>query len=121
MEETIGLFAVISPFITAVIILLIIFITKYLRDKSRNEVVAKALEMGKELPVEFFATPESKKNEDPLRSALISIGVGIGLFIALYFFFDNFKFAAFGCIPLFIGIGQLIAYFINKNKEIKGE
>ncbi|GAB1473799.1 hypothetical protein MASR2M69_12400 [Bacteroidota bacterium] len=45
------------------------------------------------------------------------IGVGIGLFISLFLFFNELKFAAFGFIPLFIGLGQLAGYLINKKKE----
>lgn len=110
--------AVIVPFLTAVSILLIIFVTKYFRDKSRNEVLMKALDKDVELSPEFFQSAQSeKKKSDPLTSALVTIGVGIGLFIALYLFFNDFKFAAFGFIPLFIGLGQLIGYLINKKQK----
>lgn len=109
---------IIVPFTTAVLILLIVFLYKAYKEKTRNELIAKAIEHGKELSPDLFSK-ESKvdKKSDPLTSALVSIGVGIGLFIALYFFFGGFKFAAFGCIPFFVGIGQLVAYFVNKNKK----
>ena len=116
----IPLFGIIIPFLTAVTIIFLVLRAKVTRDKSRNELIAKAIEHGKELSPDLFAADErNSKKSDPLTSALVSIGVGIGLFLALYFFFGGFKFAAFGCIPLFIGIGQLVAYLINKNKTEK--
>jgi len=117
MEAILG---IIVPFLTAVLILLIVFLYKAFKEKTRNELIAKAIEHGKDLSPDFFTREEkSSRKSDPLTSALVSIGIGIGLFLALYFFFGGFKFAAFGCIPLFIGIGQLVAYLINKNKTDK--
>lgn len=117
MEAILG---IIVPFLTAVLILLIVFLYKAFKEKTRNELIAKAIEHGKELSPDLFAADErSSKKSDPLTSALVSIGIGIGLFLALYFFFGGFKFAAFGCIPLFIGIGQLVAYLINKKNNQK--
>lgn len=109
-----GVFGIISPFLTAIIIILIVFISKVLRDRSRNEVIMKALEHGKELSPELLADTRKEKKSDPLTSSLVIIGIGIGIFISLYLFFNELKYAAFGFIPLFIGLGQLIAYLINK-------
>lgn len=115
MESILG---IIVPFLSAVLILLIVFGYKAYREKSRNELIAKAIEHGKEISPDLFSGPlKNEKKSDPLTSALACIGVGIGMFVALYFFFDGIKFAAFGCIPLFIGIGQLVAYFVNKRKK----
>lgn len=110
-------FGIISPFLTAVLIILIVFVSKLLRDRSRNQVIIKAIEHGKEIDPQLLADERKVKKYDPLTSALVTIGVGIGVFIALYLFFDQLKFAAFGFIPLFIGLGQLIAYFVNKGKS----
>lgn len=114
----IPIFGIIAPFLTAVLIIFFIMRAKVLKDKSRNELIAKAIEHGKDLSPDLFARDEKNvRKSDPLTGALVSIGVGIGLFLAFYFFFGGFKYAAFGCIPLFIGIGQLVAYFVNKNKK----
>jgi hypothetical protein len=110
--------AISSPFVTAILIILIIFIAKIIRDKSRNQVIIKAIENGVEISPEMFNDQKNKKKYDPLTSALVTIGVGISLFIALYLFFDNeFKYAAFGFIPLFIGLGQLAGYLINRHHK----
>ncbi len=112
MEAALG---IIVPFLTAVLIILIVFLSKIYRERSRNELITKAIEHGKDLSPDLFSREEKpSKKSDPLTSALVSIGLGVGLCLALYFFFDGIKFAAFGFIPLFIGIGQLVAYFVNK-------
>lgn len=116
-----GVFGIISPFLTAIAIILIVFISKILRERSRNELIMKAIEHGKEISPELLAESRKEKKSDPLTSSLVIIGVGIGLFVSLYLFFDELKFAAFGFIPLFIGLGQLIAYLINKRNNPKGE
>jgi len=113
MEEVLG---IVIPFSSAVLIVLIVFIAKVLRDKSRNQVVMKALENGKELPPEFFQPAEKKREKDPLKESLVTIGVGIALIVFLYFAL-GFKYAAFGLLPLFIGIGELTAYLINNRKK----
>ena len=98
-----GVFGIISPFLTAIIIILIVFISKVLRERSKNEVIMKALEHGKDLSPELLADRRKEKKSDPLASSLIIIGIGVGIFISLYLFFNELKFAAFGFIPLFIG------------------
>ncbi|MGE0091435.1 MAG: DUF6249 domain-containing protein [Bacteroidales bacterium] len=116
MEDVI---AVASPFIAGILIVLIVFVSKIMRDKSKNQVIMKAIEHGAEISPELFKE-QQKKPKDPLTSALVTIGVGISLFIALFLFFDyQLKFAAFGFIPLFIGLGQLTAYLINKKNKAK--
>lgn len=87
MTETI---AVIAPFLTGVLILLIIFTVKYLRDRSKNEVIMKALEKGVELSPDIFKPAPSEmraksKMNDPLSNSLITIGAGIGISVALSF------------------------------------
>lgn len=122
MESTlVPIFGIISPFLMVVGIILIVFITKMKSEKSRNAVIMKAIESGVELSPEFMKNSIPEKKRDPLTSSLVLIGVGIGLFISLFLFFDHqVKFAAFGLIPLFIGLGQLAGYLINKNRgELK--
>ena len=112
-----GTFAIISPFLTGILIVSIIFISKILRDRSRNQVIMKAIEHGVELSPEILKEAEKKKKSDPLTSSLVLIGLGFGLFGALFLFFNEIKYAAFGLIPLMIGLGQLTAYLINKKSN----
>ena len=112
METALG---ILTPFLTAILILLIIYTSKVLRDKSKNRLIEKAIEHGREITPDLFKVNERQKlPKDPLTSALVTIGAGIAIFIALFLFFDyQLRFAAFGLIPLFVGLGQLTAYLIN--------
>ncbi|MDX9811823.1 MAG: DUF6249 domain-containing protein [Bacteroidales bacterium] len=116
-----GVLAILMPFLTAIIILAIVYTTKIMRDRSRNRLIEKAIEHGRDISPELFKGNERPKlPKDPLTSSLVTIGAGIAIFIALFLFFDNqLKFAAFGLIPLFVGLGQLTAYLINKKNENK--
>lgn len=115
MEAVLG---ILMPFTTAILIIAIIYAAKVSKDRSRNRLIEKAIEHGTELSPDLFKPAEKvRRPSDLLTGALVSIGIGVGLFAAFYFFFGGLKFAAFGFIPLFIGIGQLVAYFINKNQH----
>jgi hypothetical protein len=116
MESLIPIFGIVTPFLMVVAIIFIVFNTKMKNEKSKNEVIMKAIEKGVELSPEFLKENMPEKRRDPLTASLVMIGVGIGLFVSLYLFFDQLKFAAFGFIPLFIGLGQLAGYIINKKK-----
>ncbi len=117
MESLVPIFGVVSPFFMVIVIIFIIFYTKMKNEKSKNEVIMKAIEKGVELSPEFLKDNMPEKKRDPLTAALIMIGLGIGLFISLFLFFNDLKYAAFGFIPLFIGLGRLAGYLVNKKKE----
>lgn len=110
--------------LTVVLPLLIIFIAVIIitslnnksrkeRERMRQELYMKALESGQPLPEKFFEEPEKKKSE--LQSALVLLAVGISfLFLALITGNTGLYFAT---IPGFIGLGKLIAWFIEKPKK----
>lgn len=117
MESLVPIFGIITPFLMVVAIIFIVFFSKMRNEKSKNEVIMKAIEKGVELSPEFLKDSMPERKRDPLTASLVMIGLGIGLFISLFLFFNELKFAAFGFIPLFIGLGQLAGYLINKKKE----
>jgi uncharacterized membrane protein len=59
-----GVFGIISPFLTAIIIILIVFISKILRERSRNELIMKAIEHGKEISPELLAESRKEKKRE---------------------------------------------------------
>ena len=117
--DVVGFAAITSPFIAGFLIVLIILIFNHRNKKAKYELMAKAIDAGKEIPSTFFDEPKSKKaNKSPLQSALSLIGIGIGLFIMLWFV-ANHNVAFVGALPLLIGVGKLIAYLIEGKKESK--
>ena len=120
----IPIFGIVFSFVTPMIIVLIVFLNKTKQEKYRNEVLKAAIEQGRELPPDFFKTPQKPK-ENLLRTATFFLAFGLGLGLFFYFFFadqgQGLKFASMGLIFVFIGIGQLIAYHIEKKHKKSGE
>lgn len=74
----------------------------------------KALEMGKDLPAEFFQE-KPKKQASALESALVLIAAGIGL-IVLGIFLSEILYGV-GAICILIGIAKFIAWKIESQKQ----
>ncbi|MCX6307611.1 MAG: DUF6249 domain-containing protein [Bacteroidia bacterium] len=128
MESNVALlipiFGIVFTFLTPIVIILIIFLSKTKQEKYKNEVLKAAIEQGRELPTDFFK-PAEKPKESLLRTSLFFLAFGIGLSIFFYFFFapqgDGWKFASIGLIFIFVGIGQMIAYLIEQKQKKAGE
>lgn len=124
LELLISIFGIVFSFVTPIVIILIIFLSKTKQEKYKNEVLKAAIEQGRELPADFFKQPEKPK-ESLLRTSTFFLAFGIGIGIFFYFFFgpqeDGLKFASIGLIFIFIGIGQLIAYLIEQKQKKAGE
>lgn len=114
----------ITPFLCAIFIILIIFISKTKQEKSRNDVLKTAIEHDRDLPSDFFKKPEKRK-PNLLTNALFFLGFGIGLSVFFYFFFadqgEGLKFGSMGLIFIFVGLGQLIAYLVERKQKKSGE
>lgn len=120
----IPIFGIVFSFLTPIAIILIIFLNKTKQEKYRNEVLKAAIEQGRELPADLFKQQEKPK-ENLLRTSTFFLAFGIGIAIFFYLFFaptgEGLKFASIGLIFLFIGIGQLIAYLIERKQKKSGE
>jgi len=115
--HVIGFAAVISPFLTGFLIVLIVLIFNHRNKKAKYRLMEKAIEAGREIPQSFFE--EAKSRKTPLQSAFTLIGVGIGLFLMLWFVADH-NVAFVGAIPFLIGVGKLVAYNMER-KTVKSE
>ncbi len=117
---------VMTPFITIVIIILLIVRFNIKKVQSRNRIIEKALDNNTQLPEEFFN--ESKKSKTRLQSALVWIAWGVGIAIVLFVLQpeDAGPKTSYiiGCIPFLVGIAKLITYFVedrNNNQEEDAE
>ncbi|MDA0347441.1 MAG: DUF6249 domain-containing protein [Verrucomicrobia bacterium] len=104
----------------SLVALLVIFGWLRIVDKNRHATIQKYLELGKEVPEELLADRGKPKNWQPvsdIRKGLIWCSVGLGISLTLfiltgssiYNFSGAGRSSAIGIIPLFIGIGYLIA------------
>jgi predicted PurR-regulated permease PerM len=101
------------PFVTA--ILIVFFIVYYKRKKEARfvDLYEKAIELGRELPADFFRRPQEEKNSH-LLTGLIWFGVGIGVTIGGLILMGFNSPWAFGLIPSLVGVAYGISYFVEK-------
>lgn len=117
IEDLTGLAAVTSPFVAAFFIILIVLIFNHRNKKAKYELMAKALEVGKELPANFFEEEKKMKQKgSPIQRGVQLVAVGIGLFLLLWFIVDH-DVAFVAAIPFSLGIGRLIAIYLEKKNE----
>jgi energy-coupling factor transporter transmembrane protein EcfT len=101
-------------------------------DQHRHETIRKYLENGKEVPEEFLVGQDKPKNWQPvsdIRKGLIWCSVGLGISLTLfiltgssmYNFSGAGRTSAIGIIPLFIGIGYLIAAKLDPKRSNEEE
>lgn len=106
------------PCLTIIIGLFIALSYVYKRNRSRNELINKAIEYNYQLP-EAFYLGQKNINSSPTSSVrdsrkfyrattLIAVGLSLSIFAI---WVDAAFFVVAGGIPLLMGIGQLIGYY----------
>jgi hypothetical protein len=105
--------AIVVPVVLFLVVLLIVVVGLYVafrKDAHRHETIRKLIEKEAPIPPELL-TPQTRRSD--LRRGLIFMGSGLGLAIALVVMPNTEKAWALGAIPLFIGMGYLIAWRIE--------
>lgn len=114
---TIAFFIIVLPTLITftAVVLIVFFVLKHKRgrENARFELYKQSIEAGQPLPENFFQTPV--KQTSGLQQGLVWTGIGLACFIIALFLQSNVM--LFGLIPTFIGLGILIAYFIEKPKN----
>lgn len=117
-QSALVLFVPIAGISMVILITFIIFYFVYKTRRSKYGVFIKYAELGKEIPSEFFY--RAGKRISKLSNGIILISSGFGLIIALLLLVPV-KVWAIGIIPIFIGIGYLLIYFIEKKSKQNNE
>ena len=104
----------IAPFLMVVFIVFFSAKSRKEQEKVRHDVYLKSLELGQPLPDKFFDKPKEQKSSQ-LQTGLVWLGVGVAL--AIVGVVTGNQELLFGLIPGFVGLGILIAYFIEKPKN----
>lgn|SRR5574344_8814 len=107
-----------------VLIVLIVCLTNYFKQKRRIELIEKAVEAKVDLPPEVLSfvnpSPAPKRQDGRhlgfLVSGLCSIGMGIGLGLLLWFEVD-WRLASVGLMVFMVGLALLAVYFIEAKKH----
>ena len=101
-----------AAFVFVLAILSIIFGYERKKDRNRHETIRAYLERGIEVPIELLIDedhPHAKKPTSDIRKGVIWLCVGIGISLAVFILNVSLRSAAIGLIPVFIGIGYIVA------------
>lgn len=109
----IPIIAIITPFLVGFLVVLFILRYQLNKKKAQYAVIEKALEMGKELPTEFFQAPNKKRS--PFEEALVLIAIGCGLLVIG--FTTTAILYGVGALCILIGVAKLIAWKIEQRKN----
>lgn len=110
--------ALLIPIISVTLALLIPIFAIYFsfkKEQVRRQERIKAMEMGKEIPEE--PTEEPLKPLDYLRRGLLSLAVGVALWVGGIFLVSNDFIVLAGVVVFFVGIALLVYYRIGKIRE----
>jgi lipoprotein len=110
---SIGMVAVIMPFLFGVAVVMLIL--RYLRRKrlDKYHIIELALERGMPLPDSFYLSDTRSNNNTP-RSAIVWMGWGICL-AGFFILIDGEAMAMLALIPFFIGVARGVTYLINRH------
>ena len=106
------------PCIGVIAALIVISVVTLRKARNRQEIINKAIEFNYQLPDEFYNPhkPADFKQGSPRDPRKFTGGVTLGAvglaLVILAIVNDNSFFLICGLIPLFLGIGKLIGYFL---------
>ena len=120
VEGMVGMFAVGIAYVAVLLpalIILIVFLYRYKDKKNKYEAVvavSKNIEDPSEIKVLLNDLKEKKQPIDYRRSGVISLGVGVGLFLFGLFINDN-DLLGVGALVAAIGVGLIVAGYLYPN------
>ena len=111
--DTEGVVAIIAVFGLPLFIVIVVCYYRYRKERIKSETIKNYLNAGQEVPAEIIQVVPV---EDSLQSGIRNLATGIGLFLFLGFVI-NWKIAMVASIPLFIGLGKLVVWYINRDRD----
>ena len=114
-----GIVAIIAVFGLPLFLLIAILYYKHRKRMVKAALIKDYIAAGKDVPTEVLTVingAEPDAPADSFQSAVRSITLGIGLILFLGIAV-SWKLAAVGLIPLFIGIGKLIVWRMNRDSS----
>jgi len=124
LKNTMGwgiLLSIIAIFCVFGLPLLIIFLVFYFQYKNRKakyKLAEQALASGQPIPEDVVKSVSNTPDKNLLNKGIKNIFLGIGLFVFLWAL-TEFAIGSIGLLVMFIGIGEVVIYYVNKDKEPK--
>ena len=124
-SKMIGKIIPIMPIVFFTFILLVLTIPFYFnfkKTKGRQLIINNLIEKGQEIPKELIVPAKRNVRTDFHKGIiLISFGLGISVVLLAIKIPVNFNLWTLGLIPLFIGLGYLISFKLDKSNINKSE
>ena len=112
-EATVAILAITLSLGMPIIILMLVLFFSYRKRRQRMDLIQSFVSAGKDVPVQLL---DEASETDPLRSGINLVAIGLGVVVALQWAGAG-EAAAFGLIPLFIGLARLGYYYLDKNRS----
>ncbi|MDR3180571.1 MAG: DUF6249 domain-containing protein [Prevotellaceae bacterium] len=105
-------------FATPILIIWIVYWTRLKKELAKNQLIGKALELGKEIDPALLIGPVKQKRQNTNRLlawgiTLVSLGPAVFGSVLLV---TDLRWASFAALLLFPGIGLLIVYALTRKK-----
>jgi Flp pilus assembly protein TadB len=110
----------IAGMIFAAVYVLIKSLTKLQKEKLRHETIRLAIEKGQPLPPELLERSIPNQPTDDRKSGLITLAVGVGLFVFLsQYEIGKLGLAWVAMIPSLIGVALLLNWALERRAKAK--
>ena len=110
------LIGIVLFFGTPVFLLFVLLHSGYKKRRQKMELVTMYLQADRELPEHVINAIDNGGAASSLRSGLGLTTIGLGLIVAFNVSGDG-EVAAFGFIPMFIGLGRLAFWYLDERKH----
>lgn len=103
------------PFLFVFAIIIINSREKKEESKRRYDLYTKSLEMGQNIPENFFEQPKKSDNTSNFKRGILWLAVGVAVVISFLVIGKN-NGLFLGIVPSFVGIGYLLVHYLDKPK-----
>ena len=90
------------------------------KAKGRQQIISQLIEKDREIPNELLAKPRKARRSD-LKKGINLMAFGLSISIVIFFLKIGNNFWTIGLIPVFLGLGYLISFKLEKSSKGKSE
>ena len=113
-DVLIPIIALLSTFGAAGVILVFLIVYNYRKRQLQGKEILAAIEKGIEVP---FPPPKEPKKRNYLNLGLVWTFVGVAFTLALWFSARVMEAAAWGFLPIALGVAFLLIGYLEKRKK----